>query len=49
MEMTLQKVVMTDPKQQDYCYEEAIKTLRTNIQFYGNRDQDYRIDKLLSK
>lgn len=35
MEMTLQKVVMTDPKQQDYCYEEAIKTLRTNIQFTG--------------
>lgn len=33
--MTLQKVVMTDPKQQDYFYEEAIKTLRTNIQFSG--------------
>ena len=33
--MTLQKVVMTDPKQQDYFYEEAIKTLRTNIQFTG--------------
>lgn len=33
--MTLQKVVMTDPKQEDYFYEEAIKTLRTNIQFTG--------------
>ena len=33
--MTLQKVVMTDPKQQDYFYEESIKTLRTNIQFSG--------------
>lgn len=33
--MTLHKVVMTDPKQQDYFYEEAIKTLRTNIQFTG--------------
>lgn len=26
---------MTDPKQNDYFYEEAIKTLRTNIQFTG--------------
>ena len=33
--MTLNKVVMTDPKQQDYFYEESIKTLRTNIQFTG--------------
>lgn len=33
--MTLQRVVMTDPKKQDYFYEEAIKTLRTNIQFTG--------------
>lgn len=33
--MTEQKVVMTDPKKQDYFYEEAIKTLRSNIQFSG--------------
>lgn len=33
--MTVQKVLMTDPKQSDYFYEEAIKTLRTNIQFTG--------------
>lgn len=33
--MTLQKVSMKDPKKQDYFYEEAIKTLRTNIQFTG--------------
>lgn len=34
--MTLHKIVMTDPKQQDYFYEEAIKTLRTNIEFSGS-------------
>lgn len=33
--MTGSKVIMTDPKQHDYFYEEAIKTLRTNIQFTG--------------
>lgn len=33
--MTGQKIVMTDPKTEDYLYEEAIKTLRTNIQFAG--------------
>ena len=33
--MTERKVIMTDPKQNDYFYEEAIKTLRTNIQFTG--------------
>lgn len=33
--MTERKVVMTDPKRNDYFYEEAIKTLRTNIQFTG--------------
>lgn len=33
--MTLKQVVMTDPKRQDYFYEEAIKTLRTNIEFTG--------------
>ena len=31
--MTLEKVVMTDPKKPDYFYEESIKTLRTNIEF----------------
>lgn len=33
--MAEQKVIMTDPKKSDYFYEEAIKTLRTNIQFTG--------------
>lgn len=33
--MTERRVIMTDPKQNDYFYEEAIKTLRTNIQFTG--------------
>ena len=30
-----QKVVITDIRKKDYFYEEAIKTLRTNIQFTG--------------
>lgn len=30
-----QKITMTDPRKSDYFYEEAIKTLRTNIQFTG--------------
>lgn len=30
-----QKVVLTDIRKRDYFYEEAIKTLRTNIQFTG--------------
>ncbi len=29
------QVVMTDPKKENYFYEEALKTLRTNIQFTG--------------
>lgn len=33
--MTGQKIVMTDPRTENYFYEEAIKTLRTNIQFAG--------------
>lgn len=33
--MTEQSVTMTDPKKQDYFYNEAMKTLRTNIQFAG--------------
>ena len=35
--MTEPKVVMKDPKRPDYFYEEAIKTLRTNVQFAGTR------------
>ena len=31
------KVVMKDPKKSDYFYEEAIKNLRTNIQFLGKQ------------
>lgn len=30
-----QRVTLTDPRKLDYYYEEAIKTLRTNIQFSG--------------
>lgn len=30
-----QSVKMNDPRKKDYMYEEAIKTLRTNIQFAG--------------
>ena len=30
-----QKVKMNDPRKTDFMYEEAIKTLRTNIQFAG--------------
>lgn len=30
-----QSVTMTDPRKSDYMYEEAIKNLRTNIQFTG--------------
>lgn len=30
-----QSIVMTDPKKPDSFYEEAIKTLRTNLQFAG--------------
>lgn len=33
--MMEQKVLMTDPRKIDSYYEEAIKTLRTNIQFSG--------------
>lgn len=33
--MAEQKVILTDPRKSDYFYEEAIKTLRTNIQFSG--------------
>lgn len=30
-----QKIVLTDPKKPNYFYEEAVKTLRSNIQFAG--------------
>lgn len=33
--MAEQKVTLTDPRKMNYQYEEAIKTLRTNIQFTG--------------
>lgn len=33
--MAVEKVEMTDPKKSNYFYEEAVKTLRTNIQFAG--------------
>lgn len=33
--MAEQAVIMNDPRKTDYFYEEAIKTLRTNIQFAG--------------
>lgn len=33
--MALQQVIMTDPKKNTYFYDEAIKILRTNIQFAG--------------
>ena len=31
------KVTLKDPKKSDYFYEEAIKTLRTNIQFSSKK------------
>lgn len=33
--MAEQNVIMTDPRKPDYVYEEAIKSLRTNIQYAG--------------
>lgn len=30
-----QKIILTDPKKENYFYEEAVKTLRTNVQFAG--------------
>lgn len=30
-----QKVILTDPKKENYFYEEAVKTLRTNVQLAG--------------
>lgn len=33
------KIVMTDPRKTDSLYEEAIKTLRTNLQFAGRSIQ----------
>ena len=42
-----QRVTLTDPRKLDYYYEEAIKTLRTNIQFSGRGYQDHNVYKLL--
>ena len=33
--MAIQRVLMTDSRKEDVFYEEAIKTLRTNMQFSG--------------
>ncbi|MBP3469195.1 MAG: tyrosine protein kinase, partial [Lachnospiraceae bacterium] len=33
--MVYKNIVLTDPENEDYFYDEAIKTLRTNIQFSG--------------
>lgn len=33
--MEKQKVTMTDARQNTYLYNEAVKTLRTNLQFAG--------------
>lgn len=35
--MKFMKVTMRDPKKSNYFYEEAVKTLRTNIQFSGKQ------------
>lgn len=35
--MERKKITMKDPKKSDYFYEEAVKTLRTNIQFSGKQ------------
>lgn len=35
--MEFMKVTMRDPKKSNYFYEEAVKTLRTNIQFSGKQ------------
>ena len=33
----MDRVALKDPRKQDYFYEEAVKTLRTNIQFSGKQ------------
>ena len=43
--MAEQKVIMTDPRQEDYFYQEAIKTLRTNIQFAGMDVKTIRLNE----
>lgn len=37
--MVSKKITLTDPKKGDYFYEEALKTLRTNIQFSGKNNK----------
>ena len=44
-----QKVVMTDIRKKDYFYEEAIKTLRTNIQFTGKNVKTIMFTSCLSE
>ena len=43
--MAEQKVIMTDPRQEDYFYQEAIKTLRYSHPGteWENRFRDYQI------
>lgn len=37
--MINQKITLKDPKEGDYFYKEAIKTLRTNLQFSGKNNK----------
>ena len=39
--MAIQRVILTDSRKEDVFYEEAIKTLRTNMQFKWCRDKEY--------
>ena len=44
-----QKVIMKNPKKSDYFYEEAMKTLRTNIQFSSKKVKLIMFYQLLSQ
>ena len=37
--MLEQKITLTDVSKDDYYYDEAIKTLRTNLQFSGKNNK----------
>ena len=45
----MDRVALKDLRKQDYFYEEAVKTLRTNIQFLREASQNNFAYKLLSK
>lgn len=45
--MKVKKVVLSDPKKTDYFYEEAIKTLRTNLQFCGSERKSILVTSCL--